>query len=514
MKIAVIPLIGALGLAAPAAPAAEPQRPNIVFIFSDDHAQQAIGAYPTWLSNFVRAHAITPNIDRLADEGALFTRSFCGNSICSPSRATVLSGVHTHISGVTRLDGGIREGVWTFPPALQAAGYQTAIVGKWHMAQRPAGFDFWRILPGQGSYWNPSFAGPDGFKEKVEGYATDIITDKAVTWLKNCDKSRPFVLLTHHKAPHRPWNPPARYYSLLADVQVPEPPTLFDDYAGRTSSARNQKMEIARHMGLPGDLKVLPPGKYPGSMNAAQGAAWTAAFQARNEAFVNAGLKGDALTRWKYQEYMKDYLRCIKAVDDGVGRLLECLKEEGLAENTIVVYSADQGFFLGEHGWFDKRWIYEESLAMPLIVRWPGVVKPGARIPQLVQNIDYAPTFMEMAGAPVPGSVQGRSLLPLLRGEVPVDWRKSIYYRYYDPFHNVQKHYGLRTERYTLAYFHPVDEWELFDLEKDPREMHSVYDEPAYARTVTELKGELTRLRTFYKDADEPAASSPKARRN
>lgn len=485
------------------------EKPNILFIFSDDHAPQAIGAYQTWLTDFVRKHEITPHIDRLAEQGAVFTRSFCGNSICSPSRATVLTGVHTHISGVTHLGGRIRDGVWTVPPALQKAGYQTAVIGKWHLGNDPDGFDFWRILPGQGSYWNPGFNGPNGVKEKIDGYATDIITDKAVAWLKGRDKSKPFLLMTHHKAPHRPWNPPPRYYRLLGEVQVPEPPTLFDNYEGRTSSARSQKMEIGRDMTLASDLKVLPDGKHPGMMNAAQGAEWEAAFKARNVAFQKAVLQGRDLTRWKYQEYMKDYLRCIKAVDDGVGRLLDYLKEEGLDKNTIVIYSADQGFFLGEHGWFDKRWIYEESLSMPLIVRWPGVVKPGSRIPQLVQNIDYASTFMEMAGDKAPNSVQGRSLVPLLRGETPSDWRRSIYYHYYDPGHGVQKHYGIRTERYTLACFYPVDEWELFDLEKDPQELRSVYTDPSYAGTVAEMKAELARLRDLYKDSDELEKANP-----
>jgi arylsulfatase A-like enzyme len=494
-------MLSALPVALRAADA--PQKPNILFIFSDDHSCQSIGAYGKWLSGFVREQNITPNIDRLADQGAIFERSFCGNSICSPSRATVLSGVHTHISGVTHLGGSIRDGVWTFPPALQTAGYQTGLIGKWHLGNQPAGFDYYRVLPGQGTYWRPTFNGPSGVKEDVEGYTTDIITEKALTWLKARDRSKPFILLTHHKAPHRPWEPPERYFKLLADVKVPEPPTLFDDYAGRTSSARSQKMEIGRDMTLGSDLKVLPAGKAPGRLTPETETAWKAGFEARNAAFQAAKLEGRDLTRWKYQEYMKDYLRCVKAVDDSVGRLVECLKQEGLDTNTVVIYSADQSFFNGEHGWFDKRWIYEESITMPLIVRWPGVVKPGTRIPQLVQNIDYAPTFMEIAGSRAPASVQGRSLVPLLRGELPADWRHSVYYHYYDPGHGVQKHYGIRTERYTLANFYPVNEWELFDLEKDPLELHSVYDDPAYAKTLAELKTELVRLRTLFQDTEE-----------
>ena len=492
-------------------------RPNILFICSDDHSCQSIGAYQTWLSGFIRQQQLTPHIDRLADQGAIFDHSFCGNSICSPSRATVLTGVHTHINGVTHLGGRIRDGVWTFPPALQATGYQTALIGKWHLANDPAGFDFWRILPGQGHYWRPEFRGPDGLKETVEGYATDVIAEKSLAWLQGREKGRPFLLLCHHKAPHRPWSPPSRYYRLLADVKIPEPPTLFDDYSGRTSSARKQKMEIGRDMTLPSDLKFLPPGRHPPRLTEAQAEAWEAAFAPRNEAFRQADLQGPDLTRWKYQEYMKDYLRCIKAVDDSVGRLLDYLHSEGPERNTVVIYASDQSFFNGEHGWFDKRWIYEESLTMPLIIRWPSVVKPGTRVQQLVQNIDYAPTFMEMAGGQWPASVQGRSLMPLLRGEAPADWRHSIYYHYYDPGHGVQKHYGLRTERYTLAYFYPVKEWELFDLDQDPCQLRSVYDDPAYATTVAQLKAELARLREFYKDSDaieppDPKPSPAKAR--
>jgi arylsulfatase A-like enzyme len=498
-SILAVLLLGVSG----GAHAATLAKPNILFIFSDDHACQSIGAYRSWLSGFIREQKLTPNIDRLAEQGVIFDQSFCGNSICSPSRATVLSGVHTHLSGVTHLGGSIRAGVWTFPPALQAGGYQTALIGKWHLGNTPSGFDFYRVLPGQGSYWQPTFNGPAGLKETIEGYATDVITEKSLAWLKGRDSSKPFLLMCHHKAPHRNWMPPDRYYSLLADVQIPEPSTLFDDYAGRTSSAHEQEMEIGRDMTLASDLKMLPAGKRPGGLPPAPAAAWETAFKARNEAFAKANLQGRDLTRWKYQEYMKDYLRCVKGVDDSVGRLLEYLKETGLDRNTVVIYASDQSFFNGEHGWFDKRWIYDESLRMPLIVRWPGVVKPGTRIPQLVQNIDYAPTFVEMAGGKVPEGLHGRSLLPLLRGEAPADWRHSIYYHYYDPGHGVQQHYGLRTERYTMANFYPVKEWELFDNEKDPQQLRSVYDDPAYAKTVAELKTELTRLRTLYQDTDE-----------
>lgn len=489
------------------------EKPNILFIFSDDHSLQTIGAYDTWLASFCREHKVSPHIDRLASHGALFTRSYCGNSICSPSRATVLSGVHTHINGVTHLGGRIREGVWTFPPALQAAGYQTAIIGKWHLGQDPQGFDDYRILPGQGSYWNPTFIKPDGTRETEEGYATDVITRKSLDWLKQRDPSKPFLLMCHNKAPHRNFQPPVRYFRFLEDVTVPEPETLFDDYFGRGQAAREQKMEIARDMTLAGDLKVLPAGKRPNFLTGADAEEWEATYGRRNDAFHKAGLEGRELTRWKYQEYMKDFIRCVKAVDDGVGELLAYLDAHGLTENTVVVYSSDQGFFNGEHGWFDKRWIYEESLHMPLVIRWPGVVKPGTRISRLVQNIDYAPTFAEIAGVTAPATLHGRSLMPLLRGENPADWRRSIYYHYYDPGHAVNPHYGLRTDNHTLAFFPRHQEWELYDLDQDPQQLRSIANEPASAALLAGLKDELTRLRKDFGDTDDSETPKPKGKR-
>ncbi len=495
-------------------------RPNIVFVFSDDHSLQTIGAYHARLSEFCRQQGVTPNMDRLAAQGGLFVNSFCGNSLCSPSRASILTGLHSHSNGVMTLSKPIRDGLWTFPTTLREAGYQTAVIGKWHLAGTPAKTDYWRLLIGQGEYWHPDFIGPDG-KEQRKGYATDVITDMSLDWLRQRDKTKPFMLMVQHKAPHRNWMPPPRYYKWLADVKVPEPETLFDDYAGRTSSAHAQEMEIAREMNLPSDLKVFEPGRRPGEMKRltdAELAEWQAVFGPRNEAFTNANLSGRELTRWKYQEYMKDYLRCIKAVDDSLGRVVDYLKAEGLEKNTAVIYASDQGFYNGEHGWFDKRWIYEESLHMPLIVQWPGVVKPGSRFTPLVQNIDYAATFVEMAGGKAPEGLHGRSLVPIMRGETPADWRTSLYYHYYDPGHGVAPHYGLRTDRYTLAHFYRTNEWELFDLKKDPQQLRSVYDDAAYAKTVTDLKAELTRLRAEFKD-DSDAVPAPKraaaaARRN
>ncbi|MCX7309794.1 MAG: sulfatase [Afipia sp.] len=466
-------------------------RPNIVFIFSDDHSIQTIGAYNARLSQFCREQGITPNIDRLAATGGLFVNSFCGNSLCSPSRASVLTGLHSHANGVMTLDQPIKAGLWTFPNSLRQAGYQTAVIGKWHLDKTIPEYADWQLLPGQGDYLNPVFISKSG-REKHTGYVTDITTDLALDWLKLRDASRPFFLAIHHKAPHRNWVPPLRYATWLDDVAVPEPATLFDDYTNRASPARFQEMNIGKDMTMASDLKV-------GNTFAAN-----PLYAARNADFAAKTPMGDDLTRWKYQQYLKDYLRCVKAVDDGVGRVLDALSSAGLEKNTIVIYSSDQGFYMGEHGWFDKRWIYEESLHMPFIIRWPGVVQAGTRFGPFVQNIDYAPTFMDMAGGQIPDGLHGRSIVPILRGETPADWRKSVYYHYYDDngAHNVVKHYGVRTDRYTLAYYYTTEEWEMFDNEQDPEQLRSVYADSAYAKTLAELKIELGRLRRLYQDSD------------
>ena len=487
----------AVALAAPSVlHAADPTaaKPNIVFIFSDDHSLQTIGAYGARLSAFCKEHNITPNMDRLAEQGGVFVNSFCANSLCSPSRASVLTGLHSHANGVMTLDKPIKEGLWTYPRALRDAGYQTAIIGKWHLSSTVPEFEDWTILPGQGKYMNPDFETAKG-RITTTGYVTDVINDRALSWLKGRDRSKPFFLAVHHKAVHRPFVPPPRYTAFLDGVTIPEPDTLFDDYANRASPAGKQVMSIDKDMKLPSDLKVSPKdAKNP-------------AYAARNAEFARLNPEGRALAQWKYQQYMKDYLRCVKGLDDSVGSILEALKSEGIEKNTAVIYSSDQGFFNGEHGWFDKRWIYEESLHMPFIIRWPGVVKPGARFTPFIQNIDYAETFVEMAGAKCPEGLHGRSLVPVLRGETPSGWRTSVYYHYYDPGHGVAKHYGVRTDRYTLAHFYETDEWELFDNQKDTAQLRSVYADPAYARTVETLKAELARLRALYKDSgEEPVA--------
>jgi arylsulfatase A-like enzyme len=484
------------------APAVEPKRPNIVFLFGDDHAYQAIGAY-----NDPRRPVETPAIDRIGREGMRFDRCVVPNSICGPSRATILTGKYSHRNGFynnsnSRFDGSQP----TFPKMLRAAGYQTALIGKWHLVTEPTGFDEWHILPGQGVYYNPPMI-HNGRRVTHRGYTTDLIVDFSLEWLKSRDRSRPFLLMCQQKAPHRQWEPPPRHLGHDKDRVYPEPETLFDDYAGRGKAERDQDMTIAATM-TQADLKLTPPA----GLDPDQRRAWDAYYEPRNAAFRKANPQGKDLVRWKYQRYMHDYLGCVKAVDDGVGRLLKFLDDEGLAENTIVVYSADQGFYLGEHGWFDKRWIFEESLRAPLLVRWPGVTKPGSTSAKLVSNLDFAETFLEAAGLPIPGDMQGRSLVPILKGQDPPDWRKSFYYEYYEypQPHHVRPHYGVVTDRYKLVHFYgpDMDSWELFDLRNDPRELRNAVDDEANRKVVDELKAEVARLRTELK---VPASPPPEA---
>jgi len=471
-------------------------RPNILFVFSDDHAAHAISAYGSKINQ-------TPNIDRLAREGMLFQHCFVTNSICAPSRAVILTGKHSHLNGVLTNGNRFDTRQTTFVGLLRQAGYQTAVIGKWHLGNPPIMFDYWRVLIGQGTYYNPRFQTPEGVVN-LTGYTTDLITDLALDWLENKrDKTKPFLLMYQHKAPHREWLPGPKHLRLYSDIQIPEPATLFDDYRGRTSAAAKTTMTIAKDL-TELDLKLTLP-KY---LNEEQRKMIEEAYSAENEAFRQANLQGEDLVRWKYQRYIKDYLRCVAAVDENLGRVLDYLDRTGLAVNTVVMYSSDQGFFLGEHGWFDKRWMYEESARMPLIVRWPGVVKPGSESSYLVQNLDFAETFLDIAGVPIPEEMQGRSLVPLLKGETPPNWRRSIYYRYYEypAVHDVQRHEGVRTLRYKLIHYYLIDEWELFDLEKDPDELRSVYDDPVYAPIVKLLKAEMARLRTHYRvdEATEP----------
>lgn len=482
----------------------KPKPPNIVFIFTDDHAYQAVSAY-----NHAAKLLATPNIDRIAKQGMRFDRCVVPNSICGPSRATVLTGKYSHKNGFYR-NGNRFDGTQpTFPKMLQAAGYQTAMIGKWHLASDPTGFDHWHILPGQGLYYNPPMI-RDGERVKHEGYTTDLIADFSIDWLKNRDKSKPFLLMSQHKAPHREWNPALRHLGFDNDRRYPEPDTLFDDYSGRGDAVAKQDMTIAKTM-TPRDLKLVPPP----DLNEEQRKVWDQYYEPRNKAFREAKLEGEELVRWKYNRYMHDYLGTIKAVDEAVGKLLDYLDAEGLADNTIVVYASDQGFYLGEHGWFDKRWIFEESLRTPCLIRWPGVIKPGSVNRDIVSNLDFAPTFLEAAGLPIPEDVQGASMVPILKGQTPPNWRKSFYYHYYEfpgP-HDVAKHYGVVTDRYKLVhYYEPqYDYWELFDRVADPSEMRSVYADPKYAGVVKELKTEVARLRKELEvtDQDPPDSLTP-----
>jgi arylsulfatase A-like enzyme/lysophospholipase L1-like esterase len=489
-----------------------PQRPNILFVFSDDHAVQAIGAYGSKINQ-------TPHLDRLAREGMLFHHSFCANSICGPSRASVLTGKHSHVNGFRRNGDRFDGSQWTFPQALQQAGYQTALIGKWHLTSDPTGFDHWEILPGQGSYYNPDLIQMDGSRKRYTGYVSDLVTDLALEWLdRGRDKSKPFVLLAQHKAPHRDWSPHPRHFGRYPHGTIPEPATLFDDYSGRSPLLREQEMTIANHFYWGHDMKFHGENLFPehflsglrmgeyARMNAEQQAVWDAHYGPENQAFIDAmqaGPLSDAeVIRWKFQRYLHDYLGSVQAVDDSVGRLLEYLDQSGLADNTLVIYSSDQGFYLGEHGWYDKRWMFEESLKMPFLIRWPGQIQPGTESRALIQNIDYAPTFLEVAGVPVPPEVQGRSLLPVLfnQGQAPADWRDAIYYAYYEnaAVHQVAVHDGVRTDRYKAFFFPRTREWQLFDLDQDPQELQSLHDDPEYALILAGLQRRYVDLRKFY----------------
>ena len=495
IAIALVMLIGARSVAAAEV------RPNILFIFSDDHAYQAISAYGSGLNK-------TPNIDRIAAEGMRFDRCLTTYSLCGPSRACVLTGKYSHLNGFYNNYGSVFDGKqMTFPKLFRQAGYQTALIGKWHLESEPTGFDFWEILHGQGVYYNPPMT-RNGAEVKKHGYVSEIITDDALEWLKSGrDQSKPFVLMVQHKAPHREWEPALKNLGMYDGVTFPEPATLFDDYSGRGKAEHEQKMEIAEAM-TPADLKLTPPK----DLDPEQRQEWDAHYKARIDEFAKLNLKGKDLVRWKYQNYMRDYLATIASVDESVGKLLDYLKEIGLDQNTIVVYSSDQGFYLGEHGWFDKRWIFEQSLRTPLLVKWPGVIKPGSVSGEMVSNLDYGETFLDAAGIKVPEEMQGRSFVPILRGEKPADWRTAFYYHYYEhpAVHNVARHYGIVNDRYKLVYFYEPEfnYWELFDLKNDPDELKSVYDDPKYADVQKQLHAELDQLRAQYK---EPAQDPPES---
>jgi arylsulfatase A-like enzyme len=476
-------------------------RPNIIFIMSDDHAAHAISAYGSRVNT-------TPNIDRLAREGMRLDNAFVTNSICTPSRAAILTGQYAHLNGVpvfNRFDS-TRD---TVARRLQQGGYYTGMVGKWHLGSDPAGFDRWEILPGQGAYFDPIFYTATGETKQTGRYATDVITDIAIDFLKTRPPGKPFFLMLHHKAPHRPWEPDATHRAQFANRWIPEPETLWDSYATRTDALRENQQRVADDL-TRRDLKLEPPVELSGA-DRTQWLAEKPATVTITRDGQPVTLTGEALTRWKYQRFMQDYLAVIQSVDDNVGRLLSFLDASGLAKNTIVIYTSDQGFFLGDHGLFDKRFMYEESLRMPFLVRWPGVIKPGTHSDAMALNVDFAPTFLEAAGLPVPADMQGRSLVPVLRGHVPADWRTSMYYRYYhDPGdHNTRAHYGVRTRTHKLVYYWKKDQWELFDLVDDPSELSNLYGQPGQEELTRALKTELARLKVAVKDDDQFANEQP-----
>ena len=474
-------------------PKSQTEKPNIIFIFSDDHATNAISAY----GGIFKALAPTPNIDRIANEGALLKNALCTNAICGPSRATILTGKYSHINGYYKnYKGGVfNNKQWTYPQALQGAGYQTALVGKWHLASEPIGFDFYKyhVSRGQqGFYWNPVY-NDNGQQIEEKGYATNLTTDFALDWLQSRDKKDPFCLLLQFKAPHRQWAPDTKYESLWEGVEMPYPATFDDNYEGRELTAG--KTEMTMDYFTREDMKMTPPD----SLSKKQQNRWMQfGFRPNQIVTPSKDLSKQETRKWKYQRYIKDYLATIKSVDDNIGRVLSYLNENGLEENTIVVYASDQGFFLGEHGFFDKRFMYEESLRMPFVIRYPGKIKPNIIIDDIISNIDFAPTLLDMAGVPVPEGVQGKSFFSNLQGETSKDWKQSMYYHYYEyPFyHRVQPHYGIRNKRYKLIHFYyDIDVWELYDLESDPNEMNNLIADKAYTNTIRELKSELYRLK-------------------
>jgi arylsulfatase A-like enzyme len=478
-------------------------RPNVVFVMTDDHAAHAVSAYGSRVN-------LTPSIDRLAREGMLFGNAFVTNSICTPSRAAILTGLYSHKNGVpvfNRFDGSQP----TVAKLLQAGGYHTGMIGKWHLGSDPTGFDRWEILPGQGVYHDPILYTATGEKAYTGRYATDVITDLALDFIRERPKDRPFFLMLHHKAPHREWTPDERHRRMFEDRVIPEPPTLWDDYATRTDALRENRQRVADDL-TRRDLKLEPP---PG-LSAEERLAWLSVKPTEVEAVRDGKavtLAGDALARHKYQRYMQDYLACVQSVDDNLGRLLDFLKQSGLERDTIVVYTSDQGFFLGDHGLYDKRFMYEESLRIPLLVRWPAVVRPGSRTDAMALNVDFAPTFLEAAGVAVPPAMQGRSLLRLLRGVTPADWRSAIYYRYYhDPgHHDTRAHYGVRTASHKLIYYWTKRQWELFDLRADPQELRNLYGQPGQEAVTAELQATLARLREELEDDDRFAHEQPPA---
>ncbi len=490
--------------------AAAQGRYNIVYIMTDDHTAQMMSCYD---NRFVE----TPNLDRIAADGVKFVNSYVANSLSGPSRACMITGKHSHKNGFTNNEHGIFDGTQqTMPKLLQQAGYQTAIVGKWHLVTLPTGFDYWNILPEQGDYYNPDFITMQNDTVRERGYVTNVITDKAIDWMEHRrDRSKPFALFIHHKACHRCWLPEIKYLREYEDKTFALPETFYDNYEGRRAAAA-QEMEIAdnRHMDIVYDTKMYRPGmttrltsnylRMISRLDSADLQQYNDVYEPLARDFYRQNLSGKALAEFKYQRYMRDYAKVLKTLDDNIGRTLDYLREAGLLDSTLVVYTSDQGFYMGEHGWFDKRFMYEESFATPLVMRLPAGLEAKGEIPELVQNIDYAPTFLELAGAPVPEDIQGVSLLPLLKGKHPKNWRKSLYYHYYEfpAEHSVKRHYGVRTaDGWKLIHFYrDIDEWELYDLNTDPQELHNLYGQPGTEKVTQRLMKELVKLQQQYDD--------------
>ena len=493
----------------PAALAAQ-QQYNVVYIMTDDHTAQMMSCYDN-------RYVETPNLDRIARDGVKFTRSYVANSLSGPSRACMITGKHSHKNGFTNNEHGVFDGSQqTMPKLMQKAGYQTALIGKWHLVSEPTGFDFWNIIPGQGDYYNPAFINMDGSRVTEKGYLTNIITDKAIDWIEHKrDKNRPFILFVHHKACHRNWLPELKYINEYEDQAFPLPDTFYDQYEGRTA-AQQQQMSIAsdHDMDMVYDVKMYHPDLHTrlsdshlgmiGRLDSKDRARYDHFYDSLAIDFRARNLQGKELAEFKYQRYMRDYAKVLKSLDDNVGRTLDYLEKAGLLENTLVVYTSDQGFYMGEHGWFDKRFMYEPSFSTPLVMRLPEGLNARGEVSQLVQNIDYAPTFLDLAGAEIPADIQGRSLLPLLRGEQPKDWRKSLYYHFYEypAEHMVKRHYGVRTaDGWKLIHFYnDIDQWELYNLNEDPDELNNLYGKPGTEKVTKRLRKELKKLQEEYDD--------------
>ena len=503
--------LAAAGLSA-CSEAVEQERPNIIFIMTDDHTTQAMSCYG---GNLIE----TPNMDRIADEGMRFDNCYATNALSGPSRACILTGKFSHKNGFTDNASTFDGSQLTFPKVMRENGYATGVVGKWHLISKPQGFDHWSILLGQneqGNYYKPVFY-ENGTVVKEDGYVTDVITDKAIEFIDEVHDEKPFMLMLHHKAPHRNWMPAPRHLGIFNDTVFPEPETLFDDYVGRGEAARSQDMNIGNTLDDEWDLKLLTREEILAGDNRLHDVyirmpeevqhKWDSVYAPRIAEYRSGKLQGDELVRWKYQQYMRDYLATAMSVDESIGRVMEYLEEIGELDNTVIVYTSDQGFFLGEHGWFDKRFMYEECLRMPFVIRYPKMIKAGSTSKAICMNVDFGPTFLDLAGIEVPTEMQGRSFRKVLekKGRIPAGWREAAYYHYYEypAEHSVKRHYGIRTSDCKLIHFYnDIDQWEMYDMKADPQEMRNVYDDPAYADKRAQMHRILEQVQQEYEDTD------------